>query len=333
MILGPAILALLGCSALVCAVTLTASISSLSIVTGWNPDDNGQRQLARERRTLLVESILRVVLTCQLVSLVLFVATLERLHPLFKGAMCAVGTLNASRFGFPALSVKLTVFALCGLWLMVHRASVTATSTALVRTKQLFVLVIAGLLTAENILQLRYFADLQPEIITSCCATVFGAEARGVGASLAALPVGPSKAAFFAALVLTLLAGRRFLARDRNPALFSASAVLAGAVSMAALVTWVAPAYYELPTHHCPFCLLSAELGFIGYPLYAFLALAVVSGAGVGLIRGLRRLDPRQSIRPAEERRLCMASMAAFALFSMMSIWPLVASDFRMEGY
>lgn len=333
MLLSPAVIALVVCSALACGVTAAAAAAALSVVAGWNPDDGGARQLARERRMLLVEAVLKVVLACQLASLFFFIATVDRLHPLFTGAMCAAGTLDASRFGYPTMTAKAAVFLLCGLWLVVNRATAAAAGTALVRLKYLFILAVLGSLAAENVLQVRYFSDLTPEVLTSCCATIFGADAGGLGSDLAALPVGASRAAFFAVLALTLGAGGRAMARKRSPVLFSALAVILGLVSAAAVVTWVAPGFYELPTHHCPFCLLKQELGYVGYPLYVLFAIGVVAGAGAGLVRGLRITDPLGSIRPGEERRLCLASMAGFALFALIAVWPMVASDFRLEGY
>jgi hypothetical protein len=333
MISNPAVLALLAGSAVVCAVTLVAAAAGLSIARGWDPEDWGARQLARERRTLLVESTVKVALACQLVSLFLFVATAERLHPLFTGAMCAAGTLNASRFGYPTLLVKLAVFLLCGLWLVVHRASAAATSTALVRAKHLSVSVVAAALLAENVLQARYFTDLDPQILTSCCATLFGREAGGIAAGVATLPVRESQAAFFGALALTLGVGLGSRGRGRSPVLFSVLAVILGLVSLTAVVTWVAPAFYQLPTHHCPFCLLSSTHALLGYPLYACLLTAVVTGAGAGLVHALRALDPQGAVRAGEERRLCAASMTGFALFCCIALWPVLASGSPPGAY
>ena len=333
MILSPAILGLLCCSALVGAVAALAAAVGLSVMFGWDPEDSSDRQLARERRSFLVEAALRVVLGCQLLSLFLFIATADRLHPLFTGAMCAAGTLNASRFGYPTLLVKMAAFLLCGLWLVVSRASLTAGSTGLVRFKQASALCIVGALLAENVLQYRYFSDLNPEILTSCCATLFNEDAAGLGANLAALPVRESRVTFFAALALTFGTGLRSLRNTRSPALFSVFAVLLGIVSVAAVITWIAPGFYELPTHHCPFCLLSSEYGYVGYPLYGLLSLGVVAGGGAGLVHTLRAIDPLDSIGPGEERRWCVTSMAAFVLFFLIAVWPMLASDFRMEGY
>jgi len=331
-VLNPAVLTLLCCGAVVCGVTAWAAISGSASLIGWDPADGGARQLARERRLLLVEAALAVLLGWQLVSLFLFVATAERLHPLISGAMCAAGTLNASPYGYPTLAIKVVVSGLCGLWLVVNRASPGAIGTSLVRFKQLSVLVVLAPLAAGTVLELRYFGDLDPAIITSCCSTLFGEQAAGIGSELASVPAGPSRAAFFTLLALTLLSGLAVLLRRGAPELFATLALLLGVVGMTGVVSWVAPGYYEMPTHHCPFCVLAGEHHYIGYPLYAALGLAVVTGAGTGLVHRLRRVDA-EAIRPAEEGRLCRASMLGFLLFTAIAVWPMAVSGFRLEGY
>lgn len=333
MILNPAILALLCCSALVLGITAVASVAGATIFLAWDPADHSSQQLARERRVLLIESVLKVVLSCQIVSLLLFIVTVHRIHPLFTGAMCGAGTLNASRFGYPALYLKLLVFGFCGLWLVIHHASAAADGTAIVRIKQVLIFALLGALGAENFLQYRYFSDLDPEIITSCCATIFGSQAPGLGAGFAAMPVQASKLTYFGSLGVMIATGLRFLGRGRAASLFVLVAVLLGAVSVAAVITWIAPAYYELPTHHCPFCLLTPRVGYVGYPLFALLCIAVVAAAGIAVLRGLRALDPLRTIQPAIERKLCLLSMISFVLFSLIAAWPLVASNFRTGGF
>lgn len=333
MILSPAVLALLGCSAMVGAVAALAAAVGLSVAIGWNPEDSGPRQLARERRSFLVEAGLKLIFGCQLASLFLFVATAEHLHSLFTGAMCAAGTLNASPFGYPTLLVKSVVFLLCGVWLVVNRASPAAASTGLVWFKHLSLVLVAGGLLAENVLQYRYFAGLDPEVITSCCATIFAAGAGGVAAGLAALPPLPCQIAFLAGLVLTMGAGLRALRPGSSPAAFALLTVPLGALSVAAVISWIAPAFYQLPTHHCPFCLLSQKSGFVGYPLYASLSLAVVAGGSSGLVHRLRSIDPYHCIRPAEERRLCVTSMVCFTCFSLIALWPVLATGYRAGGH
>ena len=89
----------------------------------------------------------------------------------------------------------------------------------------------------------------------------------------------------------------------------------------------------ELPSHHCPFCLLSSDYGYVGYGLYLSLAFAVIAGLGSGLVQGFRYFDRHDSIPAREERRLCRISMISFAVVAAIAWWPLLASPFRMGGY
>ena len=333
MVLSPPILALLCCSVVVCGLTIIAAAVGVSAVVGWNHHSNGRRQLLRERRWLLVETSLRLILVLQLLSLLIFIATADHLKTLFTGAMCAVGSLSASPIGVPALMVKTAAFVLCGLWLVTDRASPAAATTGLVRFKVAFLVVLAGVLVAENLLQHRYFADLDPEIITSCCATVFDSKTGSVAAELASLPVGWSRLTFFGGLGVTAAAGLWAIGRRRSTLPYSILAVILGLITCAAVVTWIAPAYYELPTHHCPLCLLAADQGYVGYPLYLLLATAVIAGAGSGLVQALRSIDIHRCIRINEERRLCAVSITSFAVLAVIAVWPIVTSPFRLEGY
>lgn len=331
MLLHPAILTLLLCSALLFAVALGVSGAGLTVMVGWDPERADRRQLARERRALLAESGARLMLAVQLLTLFLFVATAQHLHSLFTGAMCAAGTLHASRFGYPTLLVKIAVFLLAGLWLIAHRATKQAVSIGVVRFRYLSLLVVVAALAGENLLQWRFFTGLDPEVLTSCCATIFDSNASGVGAELSAVPVTEGLIALLLAAALTLLLAWRLLARRGSPAGFSLLALTLGGLSLAGLISWVAPAVYELPTHHCPFCLLTAEHGFIGYGLYLSLAVAVLAGGGTGLVGSLRRLDAAGEIEATAERRLCIVSLAGFLVFSALALWPWVNSGLRLE--
>ena len=333
MLLQPAIIALLIGSALICLVAVVAAVAGLTVLAGWDPERSDHRQLARERRALLVEASSKVVLGCQLVSLFLFLALAEHLHTLFTGAMCAAGSLNASPLGYPTLLVKLAVFLACGLWLIAHRSALRVAGLGMARLKYLSLLGLAALLTAENVLQARYFTDLDPEIITSCCATVFAASEPGLVRDLTALPFAESRLLLPMALALTVGAGARSLKARGSTAMFSLLALALGAISIHALISWVAPAFYQLPTHHCPFCLLSADYGYVGFGLYLSLAIGVVAGCGSGLVRALRRLDPAGQITCSSERRLCATSLAGFITFFLIAMWPLVGTYLRLAVF
>lgn len=326
------IVALVVASAIVALLAVGAALAGGSVLVGWDSESRGERQLERERRAVLVEMLTRAVLACQLVSVVAFVAVVDHLHPLFEGAMCAVGTLGAHGLGFPTLLTKLGVFLLCGLWLVLDRSASAVFSVGLVRLKHGSLAFIAVLLGVENVLQIRYFSGLQPDVITSCCATVFNRNGQGIGSELAALPARESQAAFLLCSVVTLVTGLRLLRRGRSPVLFSLSSLILAAVAVGAVLSWIAPGVYELPTHHCPLCLLATPHRSIGYPLYSSLAVALVAGAGVGVVGLARRLDSGGTIRAGEEERLCAASLAGFGVFAALGIAPLLRSGFYPGG-
>ena len=151
-----------------------------------------------------------------------------------------------------------------------------------------------------------------------------------MASSLAALPALGVQIAFAVGLSMTLAAGLGCVARGRSPAAYAVLAPALGGLSLAAVVSWIAPSYYQLPTHHCPFCLLAPEHGYVGYPVYALLSLAVVAGGGSGLVHRLRAADPSAVLRAGAERRLCAASMAGFALFSLLALWPSLQGLHRL---
>ena len=61
-------------------------------------------------------------------------------------------------------------------------------------------------------------------------------------------------------------------------------------VSIASILSFVSVYLYELPTHHCPFCILQGEYRYIGYPLYLTLLGGTVSGMGVGMLMPFREI-------------------------------------------
>ena len=333
MVLSPGIIGLLVASVLLSLTVAGAAVLGAGLSVRWRDDQLDELQLRRERRSLLVEMVAAICLPAYALTLVLFVATIERIHPLFTGAMCAMGTINASRFGVSALGGKVLATMACCLWLVLHRGtSVAIPGRAILRLKMALLVIVAAFLVADTGLQIRFFRDLSPDVITSCCAISFGEERAGLGAAVASAPVVPSTVAYFAVLGVTVGAGWRYLKRHRSPLLFSALTVVLSVVSTVSILAWIAPGFYELPTHHCPFCLLAPQIGIAGYLLYAALVGGAVCGLGSGLVYFLRKLDTLACVRTNEETRLCRRSLAGFFVFLAIAVWPLMTTEFRLTG-
>ncbi len=333
MLLHPTIIALLVTSALISLLLLYCSGIGLQILVRWNLKSGSERQLRLERKTYLVTTILFNVLIFQLASLFLFVFTADRLHPLFVGAMCAAGTLNANPFGYPTLLLKIATFFLAGLWLTLNHADTRGYDYPLIRLKYALLLLLTPLVLAETAVQTLYLLGLKPDLIISCCGSLFGAGGDGLASELAALPVEPVRLIFFTILALTFATGLWFLLRGRQGWLFALAGAASFPVSVAALISFISLYYYELPTHHCPFDILQAGYGYVGYPVYLTLLGGTVSAAGVGLLAPFGAKPSIEESLPGIRKRLALASLLLFALFAALIGWKLATSNLILGGY
>ena len=112
MILNPAIIALIASSLLITAYALYASAIGLQIIRRWDIKSGSEGQLILERKTHLISTLLAYMFGLSLFSLFLFIYTADHVHNLFVGAMCAAGSLNVNKYGYPALVMKIICFFL-----------------------------------------------------------------------------------------------------------------------------------------------------------------------------------------------------------------------------
>ena len=328
----PAVIALLVSSVAITGLVLYSARLGVTILRRWDPSSGSELQLALERRTYLVSTILTNAFAFQLVSLFLLVFTADRLHTQFVGAMCAAGTLNADPNGYPALLLKLTTFFLAGLWLIVNHVDTQAWDYPLVRFKYAALLLLAPVLLVELVIQGDYLLSLEPNVITSCCGSLFTSDAHGVAADLAALPARPTAIVFFTVLVATCLAGLGFRRWGRGGTLVAMLGAATLVVSLAAVISFISPYVYEMPSHHCPFDVLQGGYNWIGYPLYLLLGGGTLAGMGVGVLAPFRRIPSLQRVVPRAQRRLALACAILLALFTAMTVWVVVSSDLSLLG-
>jgi hypothetical protein len=330
MIFHPAVIALCLVSLLISGMVLYASFFGVWILRRWDLTSGSEEQLALERRTYLISTVLSYVLVFQIGSLFLYIYTADSLHSFFVGAMCAAGSLNVNPYGYPALLLKILNFILAGLWLIVNHTDNQAYDYPLIKKKYWLLLMLAPLVLAETVLQAIYFVQLKADIITSCCGSLFSTERGGVGADIAALPVRPAMAAFFLSLVLTVFLGVAFLSRQKLGRLFSLSSSVLFLASGAALISFICLYFYELPTHHCPFCILQREYRYVGYLLYAALLTGVVSGLGVGVLMPFRKISSLSRSLPLIQERLTLICLFSYLLFAAVSLYRMASTDFTL---
>jgi len=332
MIFHPSILALYVASILISFMVLYSASYGLQILRKWNIQSGSEEQLILERKTYLISTLLTYVFGFELLSLFLFIFTVDHLHTFFVGAMCAAGTLYVNGFGYPTLILKVINFLLAGLWLILNYADNRGYDYPLIKTKYRLLLNLAPLILIETVLQINYFLRLNPNIITSCCGSLFSVGDRGFASEIVALPSIPMKIAFYLAMALTVASGLYLYRRGKGAYLLSMWSAVTFIVSLASILSFISVYFYELPTHHCPFCILQREYGYIGYPLYVTLFGGTISGTGVGLLMPFRDTKSLTEVLPSIQRRLAIASLVLFVLFTAIVTYRMVFSGLILEG-
>jgi len=334
-ILQPGVLALL-LGALI-SVTLLAggSLLGLRIARRWNPERADGEQLTLERRGWLVASLVQWAVAFEVLSLLLFLYTADDLHPLFAGAMCATGTLNANPVGWHLLWIKLLLFLTGSLWWVANRLDLRVPEVPLTRAKYLALWLLLLLAGADLAVMAVYFAGLKPEIITSCCGSLFSTGGQGLAPELAALPMRPMIIAFYVSggvLMGIWLLCLRFTGGVWRT-LLALNTLTFGAVALASVVAFISVYFYRLPTHHCPFDLLQGRYGYVGYPLYILLFGTLLCGLVPQLLILLRPYPAFAPLLLRVERRWLLTGLCLLTALLALVGWPLLFGAFTMKAY
>jgi len=246
--------------------------------------------------------------------------------------MCAAGTLYLNGCGYPALILKIVNFLLAGLWLLVNYADNRGYDYPLIRRKYSLLLLITPFIVLEGVLQAGYFLQLRPDIITSCCGALFSTGEKSLVTGIAALPSIPMKIVFYGSMALTFASGILFYRQGRGGYFFALMSGVTLAVSILSILSFISLYFYELPTHHCPFCILQGEYGYIGYPLYLSLLGSGIAGMGVGVLMPFRNIPSLARTIPSFQKRLALVTLVLLFIFGVIVTYRMVFTDFILEG-
>lgn len=331
MLFHPTILALYAGSLLVTFLILYAAPQALQILRRWDLKSGSELQLSIERKTYLVSTLLAYAFGFELLSLFLYIFTAEQLHPLFVGAMCAAGSLYVNSFGYPTLIVKLVNFLLAGIWLIVNYVDHRGEDYPLIKKKYAFFLLLVPLILLEAVLQANYFLRIKPDIITSCCGTLFSTGSSVLPSGVIFFPKVPAMTAFYVTLCLTIGSGFHLFLKGRGGLLFSGLSALALLVSIGSIFSFISLYIYELPTHACPFCLLQKEYHYIGYPLYLTLLGGAITGMGTGVLMPFRKIQSLSPALPGIQKKLALVSIVFFLIFTGIVTVQILLSHLVLE--
>jgi len=315
----------IACALVATALLVRASFTAFTVVRHFDVMRATEGQLALERRVELAATFVRVGAAAQVVALVLSALAADKLSRGIRGAMCAYGTFNSSPWGFRALAASVVAALAAGTLAQLYAFDARVRTMQLAKPLAWLTLLVAPLALGALALQCIFLFDLDLSVVASCCSVQLDAvaSARAVTASGPRLASVALAAIAGAVCVILALACAR---RPRRPlaVLTGALGALVVPLALAAVVLEVAPYAFEVPQHHCPFCLLRADAGAIGYPLFGALFLGAIWIFGAGLSAILARApDPRAAWASFASSRLRRAAFA-WVLFALLCVAPVV---------
>lgn len=247
-------------------LTIFALFISIKVIKNWDYNSTNPAQYRLEKQVYLAGILILFILILKTINLPFFLYFLDKISPLIAGAMCAAGVINANDFGSPLLYTKIVAAVALGVWLVLHNVDLNNKLTPYTKEKFYLFTAIAFVLLVEMVLETLYFANVDVNEVVKCCSLLYG---DGLGATNS----GYNFTLILFSIAITVV-NIVFLINKNSKAIIIIAPIFF--ITMLILITnEISPYVYELPTHKCPYCLLQREYNFIGYVIYAFLALSL----------------------------------------------------------
>jgi len=277
-------------SLVVVFLLLLAARTAVRVLRYWDLASDSNLQISLENETWLASTMVKYALAFQIFSLFLFAMAADAFSDVVAGAMCATGSLTVNDYGMPALYIKMLGLFIYGFWLVIHNLDVSSESYPLLKLKFVYLVLLLPWVVVDIGMQTLYIANLKPDIITSCCAVVFG-EGGGKGMNLLGpFSKGIGLPLFYGTALLLFICGI-VLRRRWRPWLANCYGLVWALFlpfSLLVITSIISSYIYAMPYHRCPFCILKPEYHYIGFFIYGTLfpgSFFAVSAALVGFFR------------------------------------------------
>lgn len=272
-ILSPEVIVLFLLDFLLLVFNSIALVIAYKIYRNFNLSDTSQNQYKLEKQSYLASYIIKFSLSLKIIFIIFFIYTIDKLSIIIPGAMCAVGVTSASDYGFILLIIKVLNIFLYGFWIIINNIDMQDENYPYTKSKFKYFIYIYFFFLAEIILQSLYFFDINPQELVSCCSTVFNEETVSLVGQITNIPNYISVPIFYGLFLIILYSVIR-----KKLFLNGIANFFFLIFSLITLTSFFGTYVYELPTHHCPFCLLQKEYNFVGYLFYIFLLLGTFFG-------------------------------------------------------
>lgn len=308
-------------SLIVLALLGIATRTGIRVLLFWDPARDDNKQIRLENEIWLSSTLVEYALGFQIITLILLVLAADSYGQVIVGAMCATGAFLANDYGTPSLLVKLAGVFLYGFWIVLHQLDIRAETYPLVRAKYVYLLFLLVFVLVDFFLQTSYIAGIKPDIITSCCAVVFGS-AQGDGCNfVGAISQDTMLLVFYlsAAFLFCTEFVSYFWYRVWLEIAVALEWLYFFGVAIWAIITVISSYVYAMPYHRCPFCLLKPEYNYVGFIIYSTLIVATFFGIVPALLALLRRKKDLAEVvigLQKNSKRIALVFLVVFLLTS-----------------
>jgi len=256
-----------------------AFVISLKIVRGYDREATTSKQYTLEKQSYLSATIIKYIFYIKIPLMIFFIFTLDKISFILPGAMCGAGVVNASIYAIPLLFLKLLNLYLFAYWLVMQKEDMRKEEQPYVITKFQLFLILYTLFIVEIILETLFFGSIDIKSVVDCCGAIFSHSDDTYLSLLLHMDRVWLLSIFYAVYGVMFLS---YFLKQRY--IFALINLLFLMIALIALIAFFGTYIYELPTHHCPFCLLQKDYHYIGYLLYLLLFLGTFNGLVVAMI-------------------------------------------------
>ncbi len=279
MLFTPEIITLYIINMLFAIFATIAFVNALKIVRSYDANKTTQKQYELEKKSYLSATIIKFIFYVKVPLFLFFIYTLDSLSSLLPGAMCAAGVVKATSYGTPLLFLKILNLYVFAFWIALNSEDMKYEHQPYLKQKFLLFCVAYFLLIAEIILEGVMFFSMDANSVVDCCGKIFSTTSATYMAEILGAAPSLLLSLFYGIFTLMILF---YMLKNRY--IYAVLNILYLIIALITLIAFFGTYIYELPTHHCPFCLLQSDYNYIGYFLYIILFVGTFFGFVIGVI-------------------------------------------------
>ncbi len=248
-----------------------ALVISIKIFYKWDINSTTKSQYNLEKNSFLGATIIKYIFFLKIPLFIFFVFTLDEISNILTGAMCGAGVIDATRSGIYLLILKIINLYIFALWISIHYKDIANEELPFTKYKFGIFIIIFWLLIGEIYLEFLFFSSLDVNKLVSCCGSLYSSSATSYLSNIFNIPSSIIISIFYFNFISMIA-----LIKYKYP--FIISNILFIITSIVSLIIFFSTYIYQLPSHHCPFCILQKDYYYIGYILYTSLFIGTFNG-------------------------------------------------------